>query len=93
MNWDEKAEDHAVAHHTYDYLTSDENAYYYAGFVRGAGWQRTALLSDETVERAARGIHASHDRGDWEHEPAEVLDEYRDMAHVALSVAIGDNDE
>ena len=26
---------------------------------------REALLSDEAVERAALGIHASHDRGDW----------------------------
>ena len=48
-----------------------------------------ALLSDESVERAARGIHASHDRGDWEHEPAEVLNEYLAMARVALTAAIG----
>ena len=54
---------------------------------------REALLSDESVERAAHGIHASHDRGDWEHEPAEVLDEYRDMARAALTAAIGGDDE
>ena len=59
-------------------------------FHAGARWQREALLSDETVERAAHGIHASHDRGDWEHEPAEVLDEYLNMARVALTAAIGD---
>ena len=51
---------------------------------------REALLSDEAVERAALGIHASHDRGDWEHEPAEVLDEYLNMARAALTAAIGD---
>ena len=54
---------------------------------------REALLSDESVERAAHGIHASHDRGDWEHEPAEVLNEYLNMARVALTAAIGDDDE
>ena len=54
---------------------------------------REALLSDEAVERAAHGIHASHDRGDWEHEPAEVLDEYLNMARAALTAAIGDDDE
>ena len=62
-------------------------------FHDGARWMRQALLSDETVERAAHGIHASHDRGDWEHEPAEVLDEYLNMARVALTAAIGDDDE
>lgn len=60
---------------------------------RGARWQRQALLSCESVERAAHGIHASHGRGDWEHEPAEVLDEYLNMARVALTAAIGDDDE
>ena len=49
-----------------------------------------ALRSNDVVERAAHGIHASHDRGDWEHEPAEVLDEYLNMARAALTAAIGD---
>ena len=93
MNWGEKAEDHAVAHHTYDYLTSDENAYYSAGFVRGARWQRQALLSDETVERAALGIHASHDRGDWDEELPVVQDEYLDMARAALAAAMGEDEK
>ena len=51
------------------------------------------LLSDETVERVAHGLHASHDRGDWEHEPAEVLDEYLNMALAALTAAIGGDDD
>ena len=54
---------------------------------------REALLSDETVERAALGIHASHDRGDWDEELPVVQDEYRDMARAALTAAIGDDDE
>lgn len=56
----------------------------------GTAWldAKEALLSDEAVERAAWGIHASHDRGDWEHEPAEVLDEYLNMARAALTAAL-----
>ena len=54
--------------------------------------QRKLLLSDETVERAARGIHASHDRGDWDEELPVVQDEYRDMARVALSAALGEDE-
>ena len=50
---------------------------------------REALLSDDMIERAARGIHASHDRGDWEHEPQAVQDEYLDMAKTALAAALG----
>ena len=57
---------------------------------RGARWQREVLLSDETVERAARGIQASHDRGDWDEELPVVQDEYRDMARTAFAAAIGD---
>ena len=62
-------------------------------FHEGARWQREALLSDEAVERAALGIHASHDRGDWDEELPVVQDEYRDMARAALTAAIGDNHE
>ena len=92
MNWDEKAEDYAVAHHTYEHLTPDENAYYTSGFVRGARWMREALLSDEAVERAALGIHASHDRGDWDEELPVVQDEYLDMARAALAAALGEDE-
>ena len=54
---------------------------------------REALLSDEAVERAALGIHASHDRGDWDEELPVVQDEYLAMARVALTAAIGGDDE
>lgn len=90
---DEKAEDYAVAHHTYDYLSSDENAYYTSGFIRGARWQREALLSEESIERAALGIQASHDRGDWDEELPVVQDEYRDMARAALTAAMGEDEK
>ena len=62
-------------------------------FHDGARWQREALLSDEAVERAALGIHASHDRGDWDEELPVVQDEYLDMARAALTAALGVDDE
>ena len=64
-------------------------------FVAGVDWAdaREALLSDETVERAARGIHASHDRGwHFDAEDHAVQDEYRDMARVALAAALGEDE-
>ena len=55
---------------------------------------RESLLSDETVERAAHGIHDSHDRGwHFEEEGRPVQDEYRAMAYAALTAATGDDDE
>lgn len=49
---------------------------------------------DGGVERAARAIHASHDRGShFEAEDHAVQDEYRAMARAALTAAIGGNDE
>ena len=48
-----------------------------------------ALLAVNAVERAARGIHASHDRGeDFDNELQSVQDEYLDMAEAALVAAI-----
>ena len=54
---------------------------------------REALLSEESIERAALGIQASHDRGDWDEELPVVQDEYRDMARAALTAAIGADEE
>ena len=94
--WDEKAEDHAAA------AIRDPDSAAGAkrsrargrreGFVWGARWQREALLSDEAVERAALGIHASHDRGDWDEELPVVQDEYLDMARAALAAALGEDE-
>ena len=50
------------------------------------------LTSDESVERAALGIHASHDRGDWDEELPVVQDEYLDMARAALAAALGEGE-
>ena len=69
-----------------------------AEFERGiarikADVQREALLSDESIEQAALGIHASHDRGDWDEELPVVQDEYRDMARAALTAAMGEDEK
>ena len=87
--WDEKAEDYAQAHHVYGRRDVDSNYHGFRMVMSGARWQREALLSDDMIERAARGIHASRDRGDWEHEPQAVQDEYLDMARAALTAALG----
>ena len=62
-------------------------------FLDGARWMREALLSEESIERAALGIHASHDRGDWDEELPVVQDEYLDMARAALTAAMGEDEK
>ena len=53
-----------------------------------------ALLTDETVERAARGIHATHGRGwHFDAEDHAVQDDYREMARAALTAVTGGDDE
>lgn len=87
--WDEKAADVAelVALEASEW--SPAVATRFGCFMSGARWQREALLSDDMIERAARGIHASHDRGeDFDNEPQSVQDEYLDMARAALAAAI-----
>ena len=61
-------------------------------FLDGARWQREVLLSEESIERAALGIHASHDRGDWDEELPVVQYEYLDMARAALAAALGEDE-
>lgn len=94
-DWDEKAEDYAQAHHVYEHRDMDSNYHGFRMVVEGARWQRSALTGDATVEKAAHGIHASHDRGDWDEELPVVQDEYLDMARAALAAALGEegNDE
>lgn len=87
--WDEKAADVAelVALEASEW--SPAVATRFGCFMSGARWQREALLADDMIERAARGIHASHDRGeDFDNEPQSVQDEYLDMARAALAAAI-----
>lgn len=53
MNWNERAADHATAHHTYEHRPMGENINGYSRFVNGAKWQRDQLRTDEAVERVA----------------------------------------
>ena len=72
---------------------AEQVAEFERGIARIKADAREALLSDESVERAAHGIHASHDRGwHFDAEDHAVQDEYRDMARVALSAALGENE-
>ena len=68
-------------------------------FLDGARWQREALLSDESVERAARALNAEG----WTCDSIDEPGRYDDcaacrrvcdlMARVALTAAIGGDDE
>jgi len=67
---------------------------------RGARWQREALLSDESVERAARALYAE-DVNESMDTPWPDYDSpknvgrplYEERARNALTAAIGDDDE
>ena len=99
MTWDEKAADAAIEYAKPQMrpvqTVSDHMA---DAFHEGARWQREALLSDESVERAARALYetdrAEYD-GDkpWPPRPHFIEDMYRERARAALTAAIGDDDE
>ena len=96
MSWDKKAADAAIEYAKPTMRPVQTMSDHMAdAFHDGARWMREALLSDEAVERAALGIHASHDRGDWDEELPVVQGEYLDMARAALAAALGEdeNDE
>ena len=95
MTWDEKAADAAIEYAKPQMrpvqTVSDHMA---DAFHEGARWQREALLSDESVERAARALYetdrAEYD-GDkpWPPRPHFIEDMYRERARAALTAAIG----
>ena len=96
MNWDELFEDRlADAGHRVGAIdeAGDHVTLVEAPVGEVVRVVREALLSDESVERAMLGIHASHDRGDWDEELPVVQDEYLDMARAALTAALGVDDE
>ena len=91
MTWEQEAE--AVAKALYP---DDSESHRlrrvgaFAGFLYGSGAALTWASNAEAVKRAARGIHASHDRGShFEAEDHAVQEEYRAMARAALTAAIG----
>lgn len=60
-DWDEKADEAAVRHHTFESMTGEDNERIRYGFWNGAKWQREQLRTDEAVEGAAEAIYRSHD--------------------------------
>ena len=86
-DWDEKAR---ARFDTGDYATP------LAAYLGGANDLRNHLLSDESVERAARVLCAAAGENPdsnelWDEEPPWLS--YADEARAALTAAIGDDDE
>lgn len=99
VDWDEKAEDHAVAHHTYEHLRETENDRLYDMFVKGARWQRRKLNAESVVDRLAAFLFED-DRGESmeSHEQTctqtdcHLRDTYTSYAGAVLSVVVGEQD-
>lgn len=96
MSWGKKAADAAIEHAKPTMRPVQTLSDHMAdAFHDGARWMREALLSDETVERAARALYET-DReeydGDkpWPPRPHFIEDMYRERARAALTAAIGD---
>ena len=98
MTWGKKAAEAAIE---YAKLTmrpvqtlSDHMA---DAFHAGARWQREALLSDESVERAAQSLFYGDIDPDldvtWATAHEGVRAEYLEVARAALTAAIGGDDE
>ncbi|MFT9771131.1 hypothetical protein [Brevibacterium casei] len=96
LGWDEKAEDHAVAHHTYEYLSPNENALYASGFTCGARWQRDQLRSDDAVERVAQFMWSERAKGTvhphypWTGLAPQLRDGLRQHARAAINALLGE---
>lgn len=93
MSWDEKAEDYAVAHHTYDRLEPSVNAWGYKMIGVGAEWQRDQLRTDEAVERVARGICRRNwpKNEDFVHYWHWYCDDFRADASAAIDALLGED--
>ena len=75
-------------------------------FHEGARWQREALLSEETVMRAARAVYESAPNtwtwtwaeivGGWKNKPypdyPHLVDDIRRQARAALAAALGEDE-
>jgi hypothetical protein len=59
-------------------------------FIAGVKWLSEYLLSDETVEKAARAFHAEQTDGSpWDREVDSVQAAYLSDARAALSAGLG----
>lgn len=98
-DWNERAADCAVAHHTYEHLSFEENTRHATGFVRGAKWQREQLRTEEAVERVARLLACLEPGEEWPSNEAlggnltgtrdhEYRDGMRDQAREAIDALL-----
>ena len=101
MTWDEKAADAAIEYAKPTIRPVQTMSDHMAdAFHDGARWQREALLSDETIEKAARALYELAPYPEWAEgiapigvvgwEDVDDKHRYRDMARLALTAAIGD---
>ena len=92
MNWDAQSDRAAIRYYSDWCPDGIQEAHR-----RGARWQREALLSEEAVERAAKALFYGDIDPDldvtWATAHESVRAEYLAMARVALTAAIGDDDE
>lgn len=97
MSWDERVQKivQTVEHDPDTKYGLDYADGYADGGHQMARWQRGALLSEGSIERAARALYET-DReeydGDkpWPPRPHFIEDMYRERARAALTAAIGD---
>lgn len=90
MNWNELAEGHVVAHHTYEHRTMAENTIMHSRFVAGAQWQRGQLRTDEAVERVAQVMYEDELEQSWGYTAEWVRDTYRTLARAAIAALLGE---
>lgn len=90
-DWDDKADDQAVAHHTYEHMPPSVNAKIYMGFVLGARWQREQMRTDEAVERVARAVFKAEYAGAWDAAAEWMREECRLVARVTNNALLGDS--
>lgn len=97
MSWDEKAEDHASAHHTYEHRGYCENMLLRKKFVDGAKWMRDQLRTDEAVERVADHLyqdeygHPMSEHHTWcQIEDCTNTEDFRGSARTAITSLLGD---
>lgn len=97
MNWDEQAEDHAVAHHTYEHMSDAATSLGHAMVKEGARWQREKLQDDTAVERVAEHLYHQDfsspmsDHGSWcTNKDCDLVDGYQVDARHLINALFGE---
>lgn len=101
-DWDEKADEAAVRHHTFESMTGEDNERIRYGFWNGAKWQREQLRTDEAVKRVARLLACLEPGEEWPSNETlggnltgtrdhEYRDGMRDQAREAIDALLGED--